>query len=210
MRGELNNSPRNLKEGFNVPYIIPFSSVEFCRVDGLDPTYKNTMYFANDSAQLSYFRGRRINIPGAVIPRTLSKQNMIPVKRVSINRVRVELPLNVVSKANYMIIRNGGIDSNDNGVLYDKEFFYAFITDYQYKSETVTEIEYEIDVIQSYLFDYEELSCMVEREHTRTDYAGEHIAAEPVDIGAIKSVGVDQEEIFDDYMIVIATAYTGS
>lgn len=193
-----------------MPYIIPFSTVELCRVDGLDPTYKNTMYFANETYQLSYFRDRCINIPGAVIPGTISKQNMIPVKRVSINRVRVELPLNVVSKANYMIIRNSGVDSNNHGVLYDKEYFYAFITDYQYKSETVTEIEYEIDVIQSYLFDYEELSCMVEREHTRTDFAGDYIAAEPVDIGAIKSVGVEKEEIFDDYMIVIATAYTGS
>lgn len=190
-----------------MPYITPFTHVTLCRVDGLDPTYKNTLYFEDEHAQYNYFSSKAIKVKENEI--YLLNQNMIEVKKVSVNRVRLELSLETVCKANYMRIYNQGYNGS-TAVEYEKKSLYAFITDYRYISEGVTEIEFELDVIQTYLFDYEELACLVEREHTNTDFYGEHIAAEPVDLGAMKAVKIEIDDLFDNYMIVVATAYTGS
>lgn len=197
-----------------MPYIIPFSTIELCNIPGLDNTYQHTLNFANDTVQLDFFRSHRIDIPespGTIIADTLMKQNYVRVKRVGVSTIRVELPIKYVAKANYMIVYNHGENSeNHNPVTYEKDYFYAFITDYNYVSEEVTEINFEIDVIQSYLFDYDELPCMVLREHVNSDYAGEHIAGEPVDIGPVITRSFEQDELFENYIIVVATAYPGS
>lgn len=196
-------------------YVIPFSTIELCNVPGLDNTYQHTINFANETAQLNFFRSRRVDLPenseAYIVADTLTRQNYVRVKRVGASRIRVELPIRFVATANYMIIYNHGEDSESGAsVRYEKEYFYAFIKDYNYISEKVTEIEFELDVIQSYLFDYDELPCMVLREHVDSDFAGEHIAGEPVDIGPVITETFEQDELFEDYMIVVATAYPGS
>lgn len=189
-------------------YIQPYTDIYLCRVQGLDTTYKNTMYFPDSTQQLNYFLNRRVSIPQ---DQTLNKQNFIRAKKTGLNRVKIELPLSIVTKANYMIIRNDGKNAiNGAYVDYEKQYLFAFIKDFYYVSEDVTEIDFEIDVIQTYLFDYEESVCMVEREHTYTDFIGEHIATEPIDTGAMKPVDMEEIALFNDYMIVVATAYTGS
>lgn len=197
-----------------MPYVVPFSTIELCNVPGLDNTYQHTINFANETVQLDFFRSHRIDLPespGAIVSDTLTRQNYIRVKRVGLSRVRIELPISIVAKANYMVIYNHGENSESGaGVNYEKEYFFAFINDYDYISETVTEIDFEIDVIQSYLFDYDELPCMVLREHVNSDYAGEHITGEPVDIGPVITRSFEQDDLFEDYMIVVATAYPGS
>lgn len=192
-----------------MPYITPFTHVTLCRVDGLDAAYKNTMYFEDEHEQYNFFSSKAIRPDQNDNNIYLLKQNIIEVRKVGFNRVRIELPIETVCKANYMRIYNQGYNEN-TPVEYENKSLYAFITDYRYISESVTEIEFELDVIQSYLFDYEELACLVEREHTDTDFYGEHIATEPIDLGALKAVKIEETKSFDNYMIVVATAYTGS
>lgn len=200
-----------------MPYVVPFSSIELCNVPGLDNTYQHTLNFNDASAQLDFFRMHAIDLgdnPGVVGDKILGRQNYIRINRTGISKVRVELPLSIVSRANYMILYNVGQNSETgNDIHYEQvvnEFYYAFINDYQYISESVTEIEFELDVIQSYLFNYDELPCMVLREHVNSDYAGEHIAGEPVDIGPVITQSFEQDELFEDYLIIVATAYPGS
>lgn len=199
-----------------MPYVIPFSAIELCNVPGLDNTYQHTIDFDNESDQLYYFREHRIDLrdeAGKIEDDTLINQNYIRTKRVGLNKVRVELPIRAVSQANYMILYNLGKNSVTGvDVLYELGFdrFFAFINDYNYISENVTEIEFELDVIQSYLFRYDELPCMVLRTHVKSDYAGEHIAGEPVDIGPVITRSFEQDDLFEDYLIIVATAYPGS
>ena len=47
------------------------------------------------------------------------------------------------------------------------KWFFAFITDYEFISESTTKITYQLDVFQTYLFDYKFQSTYVEREHTK-------------------------------------------
>lgn len=200
-----------------MPYVVPFSSIELCNVPGLDNTYQHTLNFNDASTQLYFFRMHAIDLgdnPGVIGDKTLGRQNYIRINRTGVSKVRVELPLSIVSHANYMILYNVGQNS-DTGidVHYEQgvnEFYYAFINDYQYVSETVTEIEFELDVIQSYLFNYDELPCMVLREHVNSDYAGEHITGEPVEIGPVITRSFEQDDLFKNYLIVVATAYPGS
>lgn len=193
-----------------MPYINPLSSVALCRVNGLDPTYKNTLYFPTLSDQFIFFMRSRIPLKNTEAYQ-LEKENFIKIRKVGQNRVRINQPLSVVSNANYLMIKNEGITEDSAQLVeYDKNYMYAFITDYVYISEDVTEIEFELDVIQTYLFDYEECVCMVEREHTYTDFIGEHIATEPIDTGPMKPVDMEEIALFNNYMIVVATAYTGS
>lgn len=189
-------------------YIDPLSTILLCRVDGLDPTYQNTMYFPDLNSQLDYFENKQIQLWA---DEQLTKQNYIRVKPTAQNRVKVGLPIGRVTRANYIIIKNDGENSENNSpVVYEKNYIFAFITQYNYISENVTEITFEIDVIQTYLFDYTETECFVEREHTATDNIGEYVASEPVDPGPMKAVEIEESSVFDKYMIVVATAYTGS
>ena len=91
-----------------MPYITPFTHVTLCRVDGLDATYKNTMYFEDEHEQYNFFSSKAIRPVQNDNNIYLLKQNIIEVRKVGFNRVRIELPLETVCKANYMRIYNQG------------------------------------------------------------------------------------------------------
>lgn len=62
---------------------------------------------------------------------------------------------------------------------YGSKWFYAFIVGVNYVNENVTEFELEIDVLQTWMFDYDLVAGFVEREHVNSDLIGEHLNAEP-------------------------------
>ena len=76
---------------------------------------------------------------------------------------------------NYLYFRNG-----DTGKPY-----YYFITNIEYISDTTIELFLELDVLQTYLFDFELLPCFIERQHTETDEIGEHTIDEGLEIGEL-------------------------
>lgn len=139
----------------------------------LDNTYEHTIWFYNAGGQQSYFRTLR---------RYLLDEHTY--QRVGRDRIRVELPYDSIYDCNYIMFLNQS---------YENKWFYAFITDIEYINNAVCEITYELDVMQTWMFDYQLMPSFVEREHAMTDVVGDNILPEPVGLGEYVFNGGVQE-----------------
>lgn len=156
--------------------VVPNSTVWLLKNVPLDATYTHTLYFENETTQRNTFLGNGQGSPSWVI-RTFDHQMY---KRLDRNALRVAIEVERIYNCNYMCFLNNKIPTTQ--YPYGK-MFYAFVTSINYISDNVTEIEYQIDYIQSYMFDYSLSQCFVEREHTLTDGKYEHTMPEPVGLG---------------------------
>lgn len=162
-------------------YITPNTVVYFCHNVPLDNTYEHTIYWHDNKSnglalQEDYFT---LDNPSNPNPRLKFKLIAQSFQDPNDNTIRVEKPWADLLDCNYMCFRNDSFKNADN----EAKMFYAFITKVTYINNNVTEIEYEIDVMQTWMYDYDLKECFVEREHTLTDGWFEHTLAEDLDIG---------------------------
>ena len=143
--------------------IAPNSDVIICKGVPLDIGYEHTIYQTSAANQYTVFYN--------YAKYTLSAQSY---QRVSRNYIRVAYVADVLQDCNYMMFRN---------TTYGSKWFYAFITEINYINDHTSEIKYELDVMQTYYFDYELGRCFVEREHSLTDYLYESQTEEGLDPG---------------------------
>lgn len=141
-------------------HVNPNTTIRLLRHVRLDETYENTIYFANETAQRNYF-----------LNKTWATLNENTYQRVANSKgsLKVQLPASTVSDCNYMMYQNTD---------YEQKWFYAFITSYEYVNDTTTLITFEIDVMQTYAFDYTLLQSYVDREHASNDTVGLNIVDE--------------------------------
>lgn len=144
-------------------YIAPNSTIELFKSLKLDNNYGNTMWFANVGDQNNFFEARYF-----------LKLNAYSYQRKDIGVIRIEAPIGNVYDVNYMRFRN---DSFEN------RWFYAFITRVEYINNVTCNIYYTIDVIQTYMFDWTLEQCLVERQHSITDIAGDNLIPEGLELG---------------------------
>lgn len=141
----------------------------------LDSSYENTFYFASDVAQYSYFSGlAKFDFTGQ------------QYSRKDRGWVQVGVGTDALDKVNYMMFQN---------TPYSSKWFYAFVDFIEYVNDSVSRVHYTLDVIQSYLLDFEFGECFVEREHTETDRIGEHTLDEGLETGELIKANVS-EQIF--------------
>ena len=143
-------------------YIQPNSTIQILRGVPLNPNYKDTIYFDSIGFQTAYFDN--------YVAYTFTEQYY---QRANKNSCRVKINAEQVYDCNYMRFRNDSFGNKN---------FYAFITNIEYINHNVTEITYEIDILQTWAFDYSLGKCYVEREHANSDTIGEHLLPEPVEI----------------------------
>lgn len=176
-------------------YITPDSTIYLYKGIPLDNTYQDTMYFANLQEQLAAFeafRPQRIYIPRNTY------------SRVNKNTVRVEMPYSRVYNVNYMMFNNNPHSAPDNP--YENKWWFAFITKINYINDNTAELEFEIDVMQTWAFDYTLEPSFVEREHSATDNFGEHLLPEPVDTSVMKCNTMTYPDWFDEFAVLVAVA----
>ena len=151
-------------------YIEPRTNVKILHNVPLDDTYDHTLYFANTTDQYNYFAN-------------LTKKNCVnyTYQRVNKGRLRIEGKADNYYDCNYMMFQN---------TSFGNKWFYAFIKSVEYINNETTEIEFEIDVIQTWLFDCQVEECFIERQHSLSDAIGDNIVPEPVDCG---------EYVFNNY-----------
>ena len=159
-------------------YIAPNSTIRLYANVPLDNSYTNTLWFNSLADQESYFHGT------ASVIATLSNQYY---QRASKNTLKIQYPLGSCYQCNYLAFRN---------TSFENKWFYAFVTNVEYINNEVTEITYELDVMQSFLKDVSVVSCFVEREHCLPgeDTIGNFILPEPVTI---------DDYLYDGYKRVI-------
>lgn len=144
-------------------YIAPDTTIRILKGVPLDPTYDHTIYFTSAANQTSYFQGKT--------KYTLDDQMYQRVQRGYIN---VEVQAENLYDCNYVMFQN---------TAFGTKWFYAFIKSVEYVNNKVSKIEFQIDVMQTWFFNYTLDRCFVEREHSASDNLFENLVAENVDLG---------------------------
>ena len=115
-------------------YINPNSDIYVLHDIPLDPTQDNTLWFANLSAQTSYFTSKA--------KYQFTKQTYQRVKR---GYIRLQKRAEDLYDCNYLMFRN---------TAYGTKWFYAFLDSVDYINDSVCEVRYTIDPMQTWFFDY--------------------------------------------------------
>lgn len=125
-----------------------------------DNSYRHTMTFSSRTAQTDYF--------SSVCHQSL-QNNTYTYVRMN-NAIRVPFNAEQLYTYNYVMYQNAN---------YGSKWFYAFIVDINYINENTTELVLELDVMQTWYFDYTLVKGFVEREHVNDDTIGAHLNSEP-------------------------------
>lgn len=168
-------------------YIAPTSVIRLLKGVPLDPKYQHTLYFEDKEQQRIYFAGK---LHKSIMDGTY--------QRVNVGVTRFNQKADELYNCNYMMFQNGS---------YGDKWFYAFITKIEYVNDAASNVYFEIDVMQTWLFDIELKRCMVEREHSLTDNIGDNIVSENVDMGYYVNNAVRRTNLMNSYTCVVATAF---
>lgn len=123
---------------------IPTGEIYLLRNVPLTSSYEHTIDFKDKDEQLNYFLTFR--------KYTFDKYTYIRKEREFLT---FELPIAMADDINYMLFR-----SADGERLY-----YAFVGNKRFISADVTEISFEIDVMQTYMFDYKFNASYIRQAH---------------------------------------------
>lgn len=145
-------------------YVEPNGTIQlFCNV-GIDSSYRNTFWFDSIGDQTNYFS-------------SLSGTKTYPkcyYTRKNRGYIRVKDLADHLYNYNYM---------RYNNYSHKNKWIYCFITSVDYINENTTQINYEVDVIQTYMFDVRIRNSFVERQHSFTDEIGDNLVEENLNIG---------------------------
>lgn len=171
-------------------YVVPNSVIRIYKHVPLDPTYDHTIYWQGTAQtapqhQQAYFGNQSYTVGS----NTVSPANLMftlqaqSYQRAGRGKLRIEIPADRLYDCNYLAFQNTRIHVvNNQNVTYNK-WFYCFLTSVDYINENVSEITYEIDVMQTFYFDYTLLQTLVEREHSLSDTVGENLVPEDLETG---------------------------
>lgn len=157
-------------------YIAPNTTIYLLNSIPLENNYENTIYFESKSAQYNYFHRH-----------SLYSLNNYSYQRVNSNNIRVNYKADDLYNCNYMMFQNTN---------YGNKWFYAFITSIDYINNETSNVTYEIDVLQTWYFEYTLNACYIERQHTVTDNLWENLVPENINYG---DDYVIQNEVVEDY-----------
>lgn len=132
---------------------------------------ENQMYFANQTAQNNYFQ--------SVIWKSLPSQTY--QRENAYFRVDDDYDA-IVTNCNYLRYRNA---------ITGNKWFYAYITEFEYKNPNTTFVHFKIDAYQTYLFDITWKDCFIEREHVKDDTRGAHYLIEDINAPLVIKGNVD-------------------
>lgn len=144
-------------------YIYPNTTLKILNNVPLNSDYDHTMYFDGKIAQTEYFLSKA--------KYTLTNQSY---QRKERGWIQVNINQNNLWDCTYIMYQN---------TSYNNKWFYAFILSVDYVNNSVSRINFEIDVIQTWAFDYTIDKCFIEREHSATDYIFENTIEENLDLG---------------------------
>lgn len=170
-------------------YIQPNTNIFILKSVPLDNRYNHTIYFEDKTKQYQYFYSK--------VKHTLVENSY---QRVNRGICRVEIKAELLYDCNYMMFQNASFGT---------KWFYAFINKVEYVNNAVSEIHFEIDVMQTWLNgeDYTLKPCFVEREHSETDEIGENIVPESLELGEYMYTNYSDRFLgdgFDNPLVAIA------
>ena len=181
------------------PLIGPSTTVRVCQSIPLDNTYTDTILFTSKSAQESYFASKTKKVYSGLTYQRLASNS-------STWAIFLEDVADYFYDCNYLCFQNGG---------FGNKWLYAFISDILYINENCTAITFEIDVMQTWLFDFEIKKSFIERMHVADDTISRNVVEEDLNFmqryeyyyvensrlfeGSTRPLDTDGE--FDDHLI---------
>lgn len=144
-------------------YIQPNSTIKILENIPLNKSYEHTVYYPDKDTQYNAFN--------KYTKFTLTRYSY---QRANLGTVKVELKYEDVYKCNYLMFKNESFEG---------KWFYAFITGCSYISNNTTAIYYDLDVMQSWCYDYQFRGTFVERQHSTNDIPYENTQPEGLEIG---------------------------
>lgn len=145
-----------------MPFVGPSTTIYFCAGVPLDNRYLNTLFFDNRGLQNTYFQGK---IVAQMAGCTYQRQT---------RSIRASIPIQTLMNCNYLFFENPEFENRR---------FYCFITNVLYINNDCTEVQFEIDVMQTYFLDCTMRQCFIERAHASKDEIGDNIIPEGLETG---------------------------
>lgn len=128
----------------------------------LEDDLKNTLYFSSASNQHNYFNG--------IIGKTYTNVSYQSESKT----FRCKDEIDTIRQYNYIMWQNPA---------FSNKWFYAFIKKMEFVSTGLTDVIFEVDPLQTYMFDITVKASLVEREHTNNDTIGANTYPEGLELG---------------------------
>lgn len=145
-------------------YIVPNTTIYILNNIPLNKSYEHTVYYPDRDAQAQAFMKYK--------KYTLTDYSY---QRSQLGTIRVALKYEQLIDCNYLMFKNTN---------FENKWFYAFITGIGYVSNDVTDVYYDLDVMQTWCYDYEFMPTFVDRQHSKTDALYENTQPEGLELGA--------------------------
>lgn len=166
--------------------IVPNGQIRFLTQIPIDSNYENSLDFLTELEQRTYFLSQ------------VPVHTMFNATRVRDGVIAVNAPSDTLLSANYLMFQNTN---------FSNKWFYAFITNIEYVNNSMSHVYYQIDDIQTWMFDVTLSQCFVEREHTATDGMYEHLVDEGISTSEYVDCGM-YSKIYDTYQAMLFTQVT--
>lgn len=171
-------------------YIEPNTTIKILRNVPLDLTFDHTIWWNGAVSQTNYFSSKA--------KYTLDRQSY---QRVQRGFMRVNIAAENLYDCNYIMFQN---------TAFGNKWFYAFLKSVEYVNNNVSQVEFIIDVMQTWYFDYENEACFIEREHSATDIIGDNLVPENLDSGDYVTDNMDGSGHLNEKSIVVAATFDGN
>lgn len=169
-------------------YIQPNSTVEFFADIGISANYDDSIYFPSDNAKDTYFSGLT----------KITTVNSLSYIRENRGFIRVERPMSTMYNVGYMRYKNTN---------FENKWFYAFVKSVNYINNITTEVEFEMDVVMTWMGTFQLKQCFIERQHTLSDAIGANICGENLALGPYVCEGSSQTAFFGSYKVAVYRTY---
>lgn len=144
------------------PYIIPQGTVYLCNNIPFNASYDDTRLFNSAEQQMQYFLNRTV--------KTLTNYSIVKERQ---GAIKVQGKVGDYYNINYMYFKNSN---------FSNKIFYCFVNSCEYLAPETTLLNFQIDVMQTWMFDLNIEPSMVDREHVEDDGLFKHLEDEGLEI----------------------------
>lgn len=152
---------------------------------------EDTLYFSSKTAQYNYFYSKR--------DKSLSWEQNTPVS-IQLGELLVKANADKVIECNYLMIRNSNFSTR---------WWYCIITKVTWLSPNSSKVEFIVDAVQTYFFDYKVDTAFIIREHVSNDTVGTHTIPEGLELGeyVLDKISAIGGEWLSSYYIAVYSTY---
>lgn len=167
----------------DITQFTPQGWVKVLRGVPFDNTYTHTRWFDQKGEQEQYF-----------LQKALYTYNYLTPIRPG-TPIRLPVNMHSIYNCNYLMFQNEN---------YGSKWFYCFITDIRWVSVNSCEIDYTLDIVQTWLFDFNWQGCFIVREHSSTDMPGDNLVEENLELGDYVLSDQKSTGKFQNYTYLVA------